>query len=142
MSEERKKGKVKFFNDQRGFGFIQHEGDDYFVHISNVEDDSLLDGEQVTFKAVEGFKGLQAIEVRRVDPPSMVKDEGTVHSFNEERGFGFIKREGKADVFVHFSDVISEVDTLNSGDVVSFKVRKKYKGRDRAYEIQVLETEE
>ena len=131
-------GTVKFFNDARGFGFIDYDGDDYFVHISNIEGDELLDGERVSFKPVEGYKGLQAIEVQRLDPPSMVRDEGVVHSFNDERGFGFIKREGKADVFAHFSDVVGDdIETLEKGQEVSFKVRQKFDGRDRAYEIKI-----
>lgn len=134
---KRLKGKVKFFNDARGFGFIEYEGDDYFVHISNIEGEELLDGENVSFKPVEGFKGLQAIEVERIDPPSMIEDQGVVHTFNEKRGFGFIKREGKADVFAHFSDVVDDVETLEEGQDVTFKVRKKFDGRDRAYEIKL-----
>lgn len=63
------KGTVKWFNDAKGFGFIQHEsGKDVFVHFSVIESDgfkTLKDGEEVLYEFVEGPKGLQATHVRR-----------------------------------------------------------------------------
>jgi CspA family cold shock protein len=133
-------GKVKFFNHSRGFGFVEAGGCDYFVHITDVEGDMLLDGENVEFKSVEGHKGLQAIEITRVSPPEMVEETGEVRFFNSERGFGFIGREGKADVFAHFTDFsgVEESSDVYQGMEVVFVVRRGRDGRDRAYQIRPL----
>ena len=57
-------GKVKWFNDSKGFGFIEQSGgDDVFVHFSVIEGDgfkSLDEGQEVEYDAVQGPKGLQA----------------------------------------------------------------------------------
>ena len=62
-------GKVKWFNDAKGFGFIEQEnGDDVFVHFSAIQGDgfkSLAEGQAVTFDVVNGPKGLQASNVRK-----------------------------------------------------------------------------
>jgi cold shock protein len=132
------KGIVKFFNHQRGFGFLDVDGVDYFVHITDVEGEMLLGGEEVEFKAVEGHKGLQAIEVSRLNPPQMLEEAGEVRFYNAERGFGFIGRKGKADVFAHFSDFedISDPSEITEGLKVYFVVRSGRDGRDRAYQIR------
>jgi len=63
-------GKVKWFNDQKGFGFIatEHTGKDVFVHHSVIEGDgykTLEDGESVEYEAESSDKGLKATKVRR-----------------------------------------------------------------------------
>jgi CspA family cold shock protein len=62
-------GVVKWFNDSKGFGFIEQEnGEDVFVHFSSIQGDgfkSLAEGQKVTFDIVQGAKGLQAANVNK-----------------------------------------------------------------------------
>jgi CspA family cold shock protein len=65
-------GVVKFFNDEKGYGFITPDGGgkDVFVHYSSLEDvggrRTLTDGVRVQFETEPGEKGLQAVNVRTV----------------------------------------------------------------------------
>lgn len=66
-----KTGIVKWFNEEKGFGFISSEGgDDIFVHISNLKDKdslrSLKEGDTVSFEIKEGEKGPMAIDVLKL----------------------------------------------------------------------------
>jgi CspA family cold shock protein len=65
----RQNGTVKWFNDEKGYGFItpQSGGDDLFVHFKAIESDgfkSLKEGQAVSFVAEKGQKGMQAAQVR------------------------------------------------------------------------------
>lgn len=63
-------GTVKFFNAEKGFGFISREGgDDVFVHFSNIQGSgykTLEDGQQVEFDVAPGRKGEEAQNVRPI----------------------------------------------------------------------------
>jgi len=63
-------GKVKWFNDAKGYGFIEQEsGRDVFVHFSAIQTDgfkSLKEGEKVSFELIEGPKGPLASNVVRL----------------------------------------------------------------------------
>lgn len=71
MSEDLVNGTVKWFNDDKGYGFIQQEnGSDVFVHFRSINGTgrrSLHDGQRVTFEIGHGQKGPQAENVTAVD---------------------------------------------------------------------------
>ena len=60
-----KTGKVKFFNESKGYGFIKEDdsGQEYFVHSSGLID-QINDDDEVTFELTEGKKGMNAINVK------------------------------------------------------------------------------
>ena len=64
----RQSGVVKWFNDEKGYGFITPQsGDDLFVHFKAIQADgfkTLKEGQAVTFVATRGQKGMQAAQVR------------------------------------------------------------------------------
>jgi len=70
---ERVNGTVKWFNAERGYGFLLKEGDDqteYFVHYSYIEMDgykTLKAGQEITFEIVDTDKGIQAHDVTPVE---------------------------------------------------------------------------
>lgn len=61
-------GKVKFFNEAKGFGFIKPDnGDkDLFVHITAIENGQLTDDDAVEYEVGEGQKGPCAVQVRKI----------------------------------------------------------------------------
>ena len=64
------KGRVKWFNDKKGYGFIETEdGKDVFVHHTSIEGmgfKSLNEGQSVSFEIEEGAKGPQAVKVKKL----------------------------------------------------------------------------
>jgi CspA family cold shock protein len=129
------KGVVKFFNPQKGFGFIVRDdgGEDVFVHVSAVEQaglTDLADGQPLEFTLVDRGGRISATNLRIEGEPMAVersggsggggaggdrgpqrqltgeKASGTVKFFNAMKGFGFIQRDdGQPDAFVHISAV-------------------------------------
>jgi CspA family cold shock protein len=69
-------GKVKWFNNEKGYGFIDYvDGEDIFVHYSNIKQEgykTLTEGQMVQFDLIHTEKGLQAINVESVNVASVV----------------------------------------------------------------------
>lgn len=70
-------GTVKFFNNMKHFGFIAgDDGKEYFVHVSGLkEGTSITEGDKVSFKVVEGEKGLKAEEVEKIQAENREQEE-------------------------------------------------------------------
>ena len=158
------KGVVKFFNPQKGFGFIVRDdgGEDVFVHISAVEQaglTDLADGQPLEFTLVDRGGRISATNLRIEGEPMAVerggggasgggggpqrqltgeKASGTVKFFNAMKGFGFIQRDdGQPDAFVHISAVErAGMPTLNEGDRLEFELEVDRRGKYAAVNLQ------
>ncbi|MFJ5538978.1 retron Se72 family effector protein [Vreelandella titanicae] len=67
----------------------------------------------------------------------MSKETGTIHHYNQLKGFGFIRREKGKDVFFFFADMLNDATDVIIGETVEFEIKKETKG-PRAYKINVL----
>ena len=153
------KGVVKFFNPQKGFGFIVRDdgGEDVFVHISAVEQaglTDLADGQPLEFTLVDRGGRVSATNLRIEGEPMAVeraergpqrqltgeKASGTVKFFNAMKGFGFIQRDdGQPDAFVHISAVErAGIPTLNEGDRLEFELEVDRRGKYAAVNLQTI----
>lgn len=158
------KGVVKFFNPQKGFGFIVRDdgGEDVFVHISAVEQaglTDLADGQPLEFTLVDRGGRISATNLRIEGEPMPVertgggaggggpqrqltgeKAQGTVKFFNAMKGFGFIQRDdGQPDAFVHISAVErAGIPTLNEGDRLAFELEVDRRGKYAAVNLQPI----
>jgi CspA family cold shock protein len=147
-------GKVKFFNAQKGFGFIQREegGEDVFVHISQVERaglEGLAEGQELQFNLVDRGGKISAADLQIVGEVIAVpqrapqreltgeKATGTVKFFNTMKGFGFITRDdGREDAFVHISAVErSGLPGINEGDRFEFDLEVDRRGKYSAVNL-------
>jgi len=58
-------GTVKWFDREKKYGFVEANGNEYFVHVSNIENEEILEqGQRIEFEVGEGKKGPQAVNVR------------------------------------------------------------------------------
>ncbi|WP_029941772.1 cold-shock protein [Sphingomonas astaxanthinifaciens] len=154
------KGVVKFFNPQKGFGFIVRDdgGEDVFVHISAVEQaglSDLADGQPLEFTLVDRGGRVSATNLRIDGEPMAVeraaaapqrqltgeKASGTVKFFNAMKGFGFIQRDdGQPDAFVHISAVErAGMTSLNEGDRLEFELEVDRRGKHAAVNLSPLQ---
>jgi len=62
------KGKIEFFNDSKGYGFIRENdtNEKYFVHVNGLACDGVAEGDKVSFELEQGMKGINAVKVMKV----------------------------------------------------------------------------
>jgi CspA family cold shock protein len=151
------RGKVKWFNAVKGYGFLALDGDDTdaFLHVTTLRQsghEDLKPGSTVVCAGVRGPKGWQVMKVLDVDqstaviaaPKPIALPEGVavgdyvsalVKWYNNERGYGFVTREAaEGDVFVHAAVLRRHgMEQLTPGQKVLVRVAEGQKG------LQVIE---
>jgi CspA family cold shock protein len=161
MTEEDKavqvlQGRVKWFDPTKGFGFIVSENTnaDILLHanvLRNFGQSSVADGAGITVRVQATQRGVQAVEVLKIDPPEglllpLGEEAGTlspeellglpleparVKWFDKSKGFGFANVFGRAeDVFIHVEVLrVSGLADLASGEAVALRVIDGRRGR-------------
>lgn len=143
-------GTMKNINVEKGWGHIECEalkklyGKDIFVMRSHLEEVTVRVGEQVCFSVTQGPKGPHAVNIRQMAAPLDAAQtfSGTVKTFNEGKGWGFIQSADaeqvyQQDVFLHAKEINGI--TLSSNAQVQFSVDIST-GRPAAKNVVVLES--
>ncbi len=139
------RGRIKWFNAEKGFGFVALEdGTDVFLHGSVLARAGLSvdQGDTVRVGVGQGMKGRQVTEILEVEAaasppeprtPTGGSVRGVVKWWNEQKGFGFVTPEaGTKDIFVHASTAARSGLSLEQGMPVRVKVRQGAKGPEAA----------
>ena len=149
-------GRVKWFDPGKGFGFIVTEaGDgDILLHanvLRNFGQSSIADGAGITVRAQQTARGVQAVEVLRIQPPegvalvlaeedqsgfpddvtSLPLEPARVKWFDKDKGFGFANVFGRPeDVFIHVEVLrVSGFADLVAGEAVCLRIVEGKRGR-------------
>ena len=158
-------GRVKWFDPAKGFGFVVAEGEpsDILLHanvLRNYGQSSVADGAEITVRAQMTQRGIQAVDVIKIEPPVgvavVLQDESELATpdeiaalpleparvkwFDKGKGFGFANVFGRPeDVFVHIEVLRhSGFADLQSGEAVCLKIVEGKRGR---MAVQVLSWE-
>jgi CspA family cold shock protein len=134
-------GTVRWFDAERGFGFLAPEdgSPDVFVHASEIVGDGgtklLREGQTVEFEAGENDRGPQALRVRvtaEADAGAAVGLLGTITWYEPGKGYGFVSPDGGgADIFVHSSAIVTG-GVVTDGQRVAFLVVEGERGPQAA----------
>lgn len=149
------KGRVKWFDPAKGFGFVVAEGveKDILLHanvLKNFGQSSVADGSHVTVLINKAERGWQVVRVLKIEPPEgvvvpLAEDAGTLSAdelkalpleparvkwFDKAKGFGFANVFGRhEDVFIHAEVLrVSGFADLASGEAVALRVTKGQRG--------------
>ncbi|SDJ18056.1 cold shock protein (beta-ribbon, CspA family), partial [Actinokineospora alba] len=137
-------GTVRWFDADRGFGFLAPEdgSPDVFVHVSEIVEDGgakmLREGQAVVFEVGENDRGPQALSVRVTADAatgSAVGLLGTVNWYEPGKGYGFASPDGGgADIFVHSSAIVTG-GVVTEGQRVAFLIVEGERGPQAGHVI-------
>ena len=145
------KGRVKWFNLNRGFGFIvvNDTGEDILLHLNVLRSfgqSTIVEGAEVALYAQKSARGMQATEIVSIDLPTIESSDEVVPTSDEElndlkpakvkwfdrnRGFGFLNVFGYPDdIFIH-SEVLrqSGMTDLQQGEAICARIGSGTKGK-------------